>query len=188
MKLVTLINYLLTKYKYMEIKKDMVFEYVENIYMKYFIPQKLMMIDSWYGLSLDKYFNIIGFNYYIPQILKNKERFKLAEKTLDTLWAGDILQDEAGSYIRVRQRTGSVVFINSRTDSIEKVKSDNELNTFCSIQELKNNGYQLVEEEEEEEYPTHLEYTSDIFANMNIVIDKFIKDTEDFKNKLNKRL
>ena len=30
MKLVTLINYLLTKYKYMEIKKDMVFEYVNG--------------------------------------------------------------------------------------------------------------------------------------------------------------
>lgn len=63
---------------------------------------------------------------------------------------------------------------------------DNGINDAYSIQELEEYGFTIVAEEEE--CPTHLEYTSDIFANMNIVIDKFIKDTEDFKNKLNKRL
>ena len=81
------------------------------------------------------------------------------------------------------QRTGNIVCLGYPSVELKSsIESDNILNTY-SIQELKDNGYQLVAEEEEE-YPTHLEYTSDIFANMNVVIDKFIKDTEDFKNKL----
>lgn len=170
----------------MEIKKDMVFEYVNEVYRKYFIPQKLMMIDSWYGLNLDENFNIIGFTYHTQRVLNDNNFFKLAEKTLDTLWAGDILEIESGNYTKVMQRTGNIVFLGSATNDIESSMKDNEIAETYFIQELEGYGYELVEEEEE--CPTHLEYTSDIFANMNIVIDKFIKDTEDFKNKLNKRL
>lgn len=163
--------------KTMEIKKDMVFEYVDEGYKKYFIPQNAGN-DYWTGLVLDENFNIINWAGYDEDTFNNKDYFKLAEKTLDTLWAGDILQYTNGTFQKVTQRTGNIVFLGCYSTGLELSMEDNEVQDTTSIQELKDDGYKLVED-----YPKYMEYTGGMLSGLDKVVLKFMEDIEDLKIK-----
>jgi len=63
----------------MEIEKNMVFEYVNGGYKKYFIPKKFIS-NNWSGLELDEEFNIIDYNNWSKTALNDTDDFKLIIK------------------------------------------------------------------------------------------------------------
>ena len=119
---------------------------IENI-----LYHKKQEDDYWTGLVLDENFNII--TYYSPslELLNDKDEFKLAEKTLDTLWAGDILALGDDRYKKIIQRIGNIVYITTTTNFIGDLVEYDSVYDTVSIQEIKYSGYQLVAEEEEED-------------------------------------
>ena len=68
---------------------------------------------------LDENFNIISWAGYNEDRFNDTDNLKLAEKTLDTLWAGDILALGNDCYKKVIQRIGNIVYITATTSLIE---------------------------------------------------------------------
>ena len=66
---------------------------------------------------------------------------KLAEKTLDTLWAGDILALGDDRYKKIIQRIGNIVYITT-TNFIGDLRGNmDSVYDTVSIQEIKYSGY-----------------------------------------------
>ena len=131
--------------KIMEIKKDMVFEYVDGVYKKYFIPKKNLG-NAWYGLELDEEFNIIDYNNWLEDTLNHFNDFKLAEKTLETVYIGDIICDRSNeNYRKVLDRNHNMLFLTNCSSNPEGcVKDTTAWQHF--IGELIDNGWSIYKE------------------------------------------
>jgi len=166
----------------MEIEKNMVFEYTDREYIKYFIPKELVG-DGCYGIKLDKEFNIIGADSWSNEYLNNKNHkniFKLAEKTLDTLYIGDITIDnrdvDCPIYRKVLGRCGNIICSGVSSVDLESATKYNEVSATFTIQELKDDDWEVYKEPKVEE------------KMISIGGKKFSKDTikEALKNYINK--
>ena len=159
----------------MEIKKDMVFEYVGETYVKYFIPKEFIN-SNWHGLILDKEFNIINYTWFLEETLNNIEDFRLTE---DVIYIDTILRHISGRYLKVLSRTGNVVHTSdykySVDDSIGDCINEYRIGNSFTIEQLNKDKWKIYIESVEEEM---------------IEIDgkKFSKDTikEALKNHINK--
>ena len=131
----------------MEIKKNMVLEYVNDGYIKYFIPKELIG-DDWCGLDLDKDFNIVGNHWFLERILKDITNFKLAEKTIDTIYIGDIIKG-CNTYTKVVGRSANIINITNSYGQLKDCQKRDECYGTYTIQELKNNDWKVYQEEKE---------------------------------------
>ena len=131
----------------MEIKKNMVFESVNTFYMTYFIPKKFIN-NHWDGLILDKGFNIIDWSSYSEDFLTGTDDFKLAEKTLDTLYIGSIIKD-GDTFQKVLGRTGNIVFLSDSYEHLKDCQKSDECYETYTIQELKNDDWKVYQEGKE---------------------------------------
>ena len=132
----------------MQLKINQVFEYQDSNYIKYFILKKYVN-NIWYVIKLDEEFNIIDYNNYSEEELNNTNCFKLAEKTLDTVYDGDILIGYSG-YCKILGRVGNMVFTTCSYETIRELEDKNSLEKFYSIQELKDKGFKFYQEEGKE--------------------------------------
>ena len=131
----------------MEIKKNMVFEYVGETYMKYFIPKEFIN-NHWDGLILDKGFNIIDWSSYSEDFLTGTDDFKLAEKTLDTLYIGSIIKD-GDTYTKVVGRSANIINITDSYEHLKDCQKSDECYETYTIQELKNDDWKVYQEGKE---------------------------------------
>lgn len=98
-------------------------------------------------------------------------KWELIPKTLDDIEEGDLLKDEDGDFARVLGRAGLVVFLSWSCSPGEEEQTDVNVNPL-SIQELKDDGYTIVQDEEE---PKELEVTIDEIAKWKGVDPKSIR-------------
>ena len=134
----------------MEIKKNMVFESVNTFYMTYFIPKKFIN-NHWDGLILDKGFNIIDWSSYSEDFLTGTDDFKLAEKTLDTIYIGSIIK-YGDTFQKVLGRIGNIVFLSDGCDYENIDEIGNDISFHKTIEGLKEKRWEItgIEEEIEE--------------------------------------
>ena len=132
----------------MEIKKNMVFEYVNTFYIKYFIPKKATN-KVWYGVNLDEDFNILEMVAWSETTLNNDtNKFKLAEKTLDTIYIGSIIK-YGDTFQKVLGRTGNIVFLSDSYEHLKDCQKSDECYETYTIQELKNDDWKVYQEGKE---------------------------------------
>ena len=135
----------------MEIKKNMVFEYVNTFYIKYFIPKKATN-KVWYGVNLDEDFNILEMVAWSETALNNDtNKFKLAEKTLDTIYIGSIIK-YGDTFQKVLGRIGNIVFLSDGCDYENIDEIGNDISFHKTIEGLKEKRWEItgIEEEIEE--------------------------------------
>ena len=132
----------------MEIKKNMVFEYVNTFYVKYFIPKKATN-KVWYGVNLDEDFNILEMVTWSETALNNDtNNFILAEKTLDTIYIGSIIK-YGDTYTKVVGRSANIINITDSYEHLKDCQKSDECYETYTIQELKNDDWKVYQEGKE---------------------------------------
>lgn len=114
-------------------------------------------------------------NWYID--VANVE--KIDPTDLECAQERDIIYDpEDEEYSKVLGRCGRMLFITDWYEDLKQAQEDTDSSHYNTIDYYKEYGYTRYVPEEKT--------GQGIFSDMNIVVDKFMEDIEDFKNKLNK--